>query len=179
MGVIQYFVGVGVDHGYVVGWPEGDEGGFAIVGEFDADRLNFVWVYAANAEPDFVLNLFAGYVDHSHRATNFSAGPQLFAIVCEFDVPWSLVNAGVVNQLMGRGVNPVQHAGGFRGVDGYATVGADGHAFGFNADINLAHHLFKLGVDHCDQGIFFVGDIKPTVVRVQGKLFRVFTGGQA
>ena len=90
----------------------------------------------------------------------------------------ALVDESVVHQLVGTGVDPVQHIGGFAGVHRPFSVRADAHAFRLNADIDLREYLFVVDVDHRHQRVVLVGDVQPLVVRVQRELFGVSAGRQ-
>ena len=88
------------------------------------------------------------------------------------------VHQGIGEKAVGRSVDPMRHIGGFRGGDGDLAIGADGHALGFDPDIDLRHHLPGLGIDHGRHGIVFVGDEQVPVVGGQHELFRIFARGQ-
>jgi len=157
---------------------EGDKTVFAVGAELDADRLDFVRVHALDLEGQGLEDRAAGHVEDGHGAADFCRGPQLRAIVVELDEARALVHQGAVGQGLGAGVDPVQHVGGFAGVHRPLAVRADGHAFGFDADVDLAEHFGGLGVDHGDQRVVFVGHVQPAVIGVQGELLGVFAGGQ-
>ncbi|MNX48636.1 hypothetical protein D3C86_792210 [compost metagenome] len=162
----------------MVGRAECDEAVLAIGAELDADRLDLVRVHALDLEVQGLEHGAAGHIENGHGAADFRRGPELRAIGGELDEARALVHQGAVGQGLGAGVDPVQHVGGFAGVDRPLAVRADGHAFGFDADVDLAEYLGGLGVDHRDQRIVFVGDVQPAIVGVQGELLGVFTRGQ-
>ncbi len=93
-------------------------------------------------------------------------------------MPRSLSHQGIVNQGLGRCIDPVHHVGGFGGVDCPFTVWADRHAFRLDTHVDLANNLAAFSIDNGDHGGVFVGDVQPAVVRVQGKLLGVLSRGE-
>lgn len=65
----------------------------------------------------------------------------MLAVAAELDKAWALVDQGAVGQGLGAGFYPVQHVGGFTGIDRPLAVRADGHAFRLDADIDLGQDL--------------------------------------
>ncbi|MNO73726.1 hypothetical protein D3C76_647000 [compost metagenome] len=162
----------------MVGRAQGDERVLAIGAELDAYRLDLVRVHALDLEVQGFQHLARGHVKYGHRAADFCRGPQARTVFAELDEARALVDQRAVGQGLGAGVDPVQHVGGFTGVDRPLAVRADRHAFGFDADFDLPEHLVGDGVDHRHQRIVLVGHIQPAVVGVQGELLGVLAGGQ-
>src|SRR5690606_4515923 len=146
--------------------------------ELDTHRLNAVGVHALDGEVQRLDDLPLLHIHHADSAADLRGGPENLAVLGELDMAWALIDQGVVHQLVGGGVDPVQHVGGFAGVHRPLAVGADGHAFRLDADFDLRQNCTVFHVHNGNQGIVLVGDIQPPVVRVQGKLLGVSARGQ-
>src|SRR5690606_10936032 len=135
--IVEHFIGFGIDHGDMVSRAEGDEGVLAVGAELDTHRLNAVGVHALDGEVQSLDDLPLLHIHHADSAADLRGGPENLAVLGELDMAWALIDQGVVHQLVGGGVDPVQHVGGFAGVHRPLAVGADGHAFGLDADFDL------------------------------------------
>ncbi len=75
-------------------------------------------------------------------------------------------------------VDPVRHVRRFRCGDDDLAVGRNRHAFGLDADIDLAHHLASLDIDNRCHRVVLVGDPEVLVVGSEHKLLGVLPGRQ-
>ena len=145
---------------------KGNKGILAIVGELNTDRLNFVSVYARYFETNGMVNLARSCVYNRYRSANFSRCPNQAAIFAEFNMTRPLVYQRIVYQLMCAGVDPVQHIGGFRGINNPFTIRAHRHAFRLYSHINLRNDGSGLGIYHRHYRAVFIGDVQMAIVGV-------------
>ena len=107
------------------------------------------------------------HIDDVHGAADFRRSPGNLAVFAEFHVAGALPDNDVLFNLKSLGVDPVQHAGGFTGVDRPFSVRAYSHAFRLYTDVNLGQDVFCVHIHHCDDGVVLVGDVQMLVVRVK------------
>mmetsp|Transcript_15449 Transcript_15449/g.19921 ORF Transcript_15449/g.19921 Transcript_15449/m.19921 type:complete len:207 (+) Transcript_15449:1190-1810(+) len=171
-------VGFGVDRSDVIGRPEGDKYGAVIGRKLETHGLHTIRMHALHLELDLSLFGLRRCIKHRERAADFSADPHFGALLGKFGVARAAVDQRVGKQLVGFGVDPMRHVRGFGGGDGNLAVRRYGHAFGFNAHVDLGHNLAGLRVDYRGDRVVFVGDIEVDVIGMQHELFGVFPRGQ-
>src|SRR5262249_34450990 len=136
--IFRYLVRGGVDHGNAIGGTERDEGGLAIAGDADADRLDCLLAQAGDIERDLLFHLVLGWVDHADGGADLGRYPDLGTVALELGEARARIDQHVGDDPARLRVDEMRHVGRFRRVDQDATVRAQPHALGLDADLHVA-----------------------------------------
>src|SRR5258705_5064112 len=75
--VFSNVVGYGVDHRDAIGWTERHEGGLAVTGNADPDRLDGFLPQPRYLEGDLLHHLVPAWIYHAYGSADFGRDPEL------------------------------------------------------------------------------------------------------
>ena len=88
------------------------------------------------------------------------------------------VDQHIGDDLARRGIDEMRHVGGLGRIDQDLAIRADRHAFGFDADLDVAKPGPLLDIDDGDGVVVLVGDIENFAGGILGKQLGIGAGGQ-
>src|SRR5438552_2244346 len=177
--IFRHRMGGGIDNRNAVGGAKRNETGLAVLGDADADRLDCLAPQTGNAEVDLAGNGAFDGVDDRYGSADLRRYPYFGVVALELGKAWPRIDQHVGDDLARRGVDEMRHVGGLGGIDQDLAVRAEGHAFRFDADLDVPHADAILEVDDGDRVVVLVGDIEEFAGGILREQFRIGAGGQA
>src|SRR5271163_1222009 len=176
--VFYDLVGRAIDDGDPIGGPQIDEPPLAVLGEIDADRLDFFGPQSGNLEPHGRLDLPRRGIDDRQLSADLRGHPKLRSVRLIGGKSGTRTQQHVGDDLVALGVDEMRHARRLRRAYQHARVGADRHSLGLDSYGNLAQRQPFVDVDDRHHRVVFIGDVQPLPGGIERELLGVRTRWQ-